>query len=93
MARGKKYSSEQIVELLRQIDVAVRNGKSRDEACNQAGIIAKTYYRWRREYAGLDALQAERLMELEEENAKLKRLVAELSLQKMVLRDLAARAL
>jgi putative transposase len=90
MARGKKHSPEQIVSLLRQIEVAVANGKLTPSACRESGITEQTYYRWRKEYGGLQVDQARRLKELEQENAKLKRLVADLSLDKLVLKDIAS---
>ena len=89
MARGKKHSPEQVVNLLRQIEVAVANGKTTSLACKEAGITNQTYYRWRKEYGGLQVDQARRLKELEQENAKLKRIVANLSLEKLVLKDIA----
>ncbi len=85
----KRYKPEQIVNLLRQIEVAVANGKTTPQACKEAQITAQTYYRWRKEYGGLKLDQAKRLKELEKENAKLKRLVAELSLEKQILKDVA----
>ncbi|MEO6965395.1 MAG: IS3 family transposase [Acidobacteriaceae bacterium] len=88
MAR-KIYKPEEIVNLLRQVEVAVANGKATPQACKEAGIVEQTYYRWRREYGGLKVDQAKRLKELEQENGKLKRLVANLSLDKQVLEDLA----
>jgi putative transposase len=87
MARGKKHTAEQIVNLLRQVEVGVANGKSMAQACKEAEIVEQTYYRWRKEYGGLKVDQARRLKELEQENAKLKRLVSELSLEKLVLKD------
>jgi putative transposase len=90
MGRGKKYSAEQIVSLLRQIGVGTANGKMTPQACKEVGITEQTYYRWRKEYGGLQVDQARRLKELEQENAKLKRLVAELSLDKLVLKDIAS---
>ncbi len=89
MARGKKHSPEQVVNLLRQIEVSVANGKTTALACKEAGITDQTYYRWRKEYGGLQVDQARRLKELEQENAKLKRIVANLSLEKLVLKDIA----
>ncbi|HKW88787.1 MAG TPA: transposase, partial [Candidatus Acidoferrales bacterium] len=77
-----RYKPEQIVTLLRQIEVAVANGKTTPQACKEAQITTQTYYRWRKEYGGLKLDQAKRLKELEKENSKLKRLVAELSLEK-----------
>lgn len=90
MARGKKHTPEQIVSLLRQVEVAVASGKTTAQACKEAAITEQTYYRWRKEYGGLQVDQARRLKELEQENAKLKRLVADLSLDKLVLKDIAA---
>ena len=89
MARGKKHSPEQVVNLLRQIEVAIANGKSTSLACKEASITDQTYYRWRKEYGGLQVDQARRLKELEQENVKLKRIVANLSLEKLVLKDIA----
>lgn len=90
MAKGKKHSPEQIVSILRQIEVASANGKTHPVACRESGITEQTFYRWRKEYGGLQVDQARRLKELEQENAKLKRLVAELSLDKLVLKDIAS---
>jgi putative transposase len=84
-----RYKPEQIVTLLRQIEVAIANGKTTPQACKEAQITAQTYYRWRREFGGLKLDQAKRLKELEKENSKLKRLVAELSLEKQILKDVA----
>jgi transposase len=85
----KRYKPEQIVTLLRQIEVEVANGKSTPQACKEAEITIQTYYRWKKEYGGLKLAQAKRLRELERENSKLKRLVAELSLEKQVLKEVA----
>ena len=90
MARGKKHTPEQSVSLLRQIEVAVANGKTTPLACCDSGITEQTYYRWRKEYGGLQVDQARRLKELKQEYSKLKRLVAELSLDKLVLKDIAS---
>ena len=85
----KRYKPEQIVNLLRQIEVEIANGKTTPQACKEAEITQQTYYRWRKECGGLKLDQAKRLKELERENAKLKRLVAELSLEKQILKDVA----
>jgi putative transposase len=85
----KKYKPEQIVTLLRQVEVELANGKTTPQACKEAAISAQTYYRWRKEFGGLKLDQAKRLKERERENAKLKRLVAELSLEKQILKDVA----
>lgn len=85
----KRYKPEQIVNLLRQIEVEIANGKTTPQACRDAQITVQTYYRWRKEFGGLKLDQAKRLKELEKENGRLKRLVAELSLEKQVLREVA----
>ncbi len=85
----QRYKPEQIVTMLRQIEVGVANGKTTPQACKEAAITVQTFYRWRKEYGGLKMDQAKRLKELEKENGKLKRLVAELSLDKQILKDIA----
>lgn len=89
MAR-KRFSPEQIVTLLRQIEVATAQGKSISIACREAGISDQSYFRWRKEYGGLDLDQAKKMKALERENAHLKCLVADLSLEKQVLKDIAS---
>ena len=85
----KRYKPEQIVTLLRQIEVEIANGKTTPQARKEAQITVQTYYRWRKEFGGLKLDQAKRMKDLERENAKLKRLVAELSLEKQILKDVA----
>src|SRR5215471_13606498 len=85
----KRFKPEQIVTLLRQIEVEIANGKTTPQACRDAQITVQTFYRWRKEYGGLKLDQAKRLKDLEKENSKLKRLVAELSLEKQILKDVA----
>ena len=85
----RRFKPEQIVTVLRQIEVGIGNGKTTPQACKEAEITVQTYYRWRKEYGGLRLDQAKRLKELERENGKLKRLVAELSLEKQILKDVA----
>ena len=85
----KKHKPEQIVALLRQIEVSIANGKTAPQACREAEITEQTYYRWRKEYGGLKLDQAKRFKDLEKENTKRKRLVAELSLEKQILKDVA----
>jgi transposase-like protein len=75
--------------MLRQIEVGIANGKTTPQACKEVSITVQTFYRWRKEYGGLKMDQAKRLKELEKENGKLKRLVAELSLDKQILKDIA----
>jgi transposase-like protein len=88
--RKKRPTPEQIVTLLRQIEVVTSQGKSIAIACREAGISDQSYYRWRTEYGGLDLDQARRMKDLEKENSRLKRLVADLSLEKQVLKDIAS---
>jgi putative transposase len=85
----KRYEAEQIVVLLRQVEVGTSQGKSVAIACREAGISEQSYFRWRKEYGGLDLEQARRMKDLERENGRLKRLVADLSLEKQVLKDIA----
>jgi putative transposase len=70
-----EYKPEQIVTMLRQIEVSIANGKTTPQACKEPAITVQTFYRWRKEYGGLKMDQAKRLKELEKENGKLKRLV------------------
>jgi putative transposase len=90
MARRKKHTPEQVVSLLRQIEVAVADGKTAAQASKEALISEQTYYRCRKQYGELQVDQAQRLKELKQENAKLKRLVADLGLDKLVLKDIAS---
>ena len=85
----KSCSTEQIISKLRQIEVLVAQGKSVAVACKEAGVSEQTYYRWRKEYGGLRLDQARRLKELEKENQRLKKLVADLSLDKAMLSEVA----
>ena len=86
----KRRSPEQIVVVLRQIEVLLSQGKRPAVACREAGISQQSYYRWRKEYSGFELDQAKRMKELERENVRLKRLVADLSLEKQVLKDVAS---
>jgi len=88
MAR-KKPRAEQIVAILRQIEVEVANHQPTGQACREAGSTAPTYYRWRKQYGGLKLEQARRMKQLEKENARLRRLVTDLSLEKQVLKEVA----
>ena len=86
----KRYSPEHIVTLLRQVEVATAQGKAIGVACREAGISDQSYFRWRKEYGGLDLDQARKMKDLEKENARLKRLVADLSLEKQILKDISS---
>jgi transposase-like protein len=85
----KTFTPEQIVGKLRQIEVLVSQGKTVPLACKEAGVTDQTYYRWRKEYGGLQMEQAKKLKELQKENGQLKRALATLTLEKQVLKDIA----
>ena len=85
----KRFTIEQIINHLREADVLLAQGRTVGEACRQIGVSEQTYYRWRREYGGLKVDQARRLKELEQENARLKRAVADLTLDKLILKEAA----
>ena len=89
MAR-RGLGAEQIVSKLRQIEVLTAQGRSAALACKDAGVSQQSYYRWRKEYGGLEIDQAKRMKDMERENARLKRLVADLSVEKQVLKDIAS---
>ena len=87
--RKKRFSVEQIVAVLKQVEVGVPVA----EVCRQVGIAEQTFYRWKKQYVGLQIDQVRQLKQLQEENGKLKRLVAELSLDKAMLQDVLAKKL
>ena len=89
MSRGKRFKAEQIVHKLRETDVLIGQGLAVPEAIWRLEISDKTYYRWRKEYGGLKVDQAKRLKELEAQNARLKKLLAEAELDKAILREAA----
>jgi putative transposase len=83
----KGYTAEQIINKLREVEVMTANGESIDSAIRKIGVTRNTYYRWRKEYGGMRVDQAKRLKELEAENSRLKRLVADLSVDNSILRE------
>lgn len=85
----KAFRPEQIINKLREVEVVISQGATTIEASRKAGITEQTYYRWRREYGGMRIDQAKRLKELERENNRLKKLVAELSLDISILKEAA----
>ena len=88
MAR-KRHTSEEIVSKLRQVDVLMAQGRPVAEAVRAIGVTEVTYYRWRSEYGGLKGDQVKRLKELEAENARLRRAVSDLTLEKLILKEAA----
>lgn len=81
------FSTEQIIMKLREIEIFCGQGRTVAEACRQVGITEQTYYRWRNKYGGMNGDDAKRLKELEKENQRLKRLVADLSLDNAILKE------
>jgi len=88
--QGKRPSAEQIVNKLRQAEVLLAQGQSVSQVSKTLGITEQTYYRWRKEYGGVKTDQARRLKDLERENARLKKLLAEAELDKAILREAAS---
>jgi putative transposase len=86
----KRHSAEEIVSKLRQVDVLTAQGRTVAEAIRQIGVTEVTYYRWRNEYGGLKSDQVKRLKELEMENARLRRAVSDLTLEKLILKEAAS---
>jgi transposase-like protein len=86
MAR-KRYKPEEVVNKLREVDVALATGKTVAEACRSIGVTEHTYYRWRREYGGLKVDQVRRIKELEHENQRLRKAVSDLTLDKQILKE------
>ena len=87
--RKKRYLADEIVNKLRQLEVLLSQGQTVSQACKTIGVTDQTYYRWRKEYGGLKIDQAKRFKELERENARLKRLLADAELDKAILREAA----
>jgi transposase-like protein len=83
----KRFSAEQIIANLREAEVLLAKGQTAGEVCRHLNISEQTYYRWRKEYGGLEVDQARRLKQLEAENAKLKRLVADQALDLSILKE------
>jgi transposase-like protein len=89
MAR-KRYTAEEIISQLRTVEIETAKGIGIVDACRKLGITEQTYYRWKKEYGGLRVDQAKRLKGLEQENVRLKRLVADLSLDNSILKEVAS---
>lgn len=83
----KRHSPEEVVKILRDIEIEQGRGLSQDDACRKVGITLQTFYRWRKDYGGLKVDQARRLKELEVENQRLKKIVADLTLDNSVLKE------
>ena len=85
----KGYTPEQIINKLREAEILLSQGSSIGEASRKIGVTEQTYYRWRKEYGGMRVEQAKKLKGLEKENAQLKKLVADLSLDNAILKEVA----
>ncbi len=85
----KRYNAEEIIHKLRGADVLLSQEKTVSQACKQIDVSDQTYYRWRKTYGGMKVDQAKRLKELEAENARLKRAVADLTVDKLILNEVA----
>ena len=85
----KRYTPEQIIGMLREAEVRLSQGETVGTICRGLGVSEQSYYRWRREYGGLRVDQAKRLKELEKENARLRRAVSDLTLDKLILKEVA----
>lgn len=88
MAR-KRYTAEQIIGYLRQAEIMIGQGKAMEVVLREIGVTGNTYYRWRKEYGGMGADQARRLKDLEAENTRLKRAVADLTLDNLILKEVS----
>jgi len=88
MAR-KNYSPEQIIAKLREVEVLLSQGRTQEQAVRAIGVTGNTFYRWRKEYGGMGVDQAKRLKELEAENARLKRAVADLTVDNQILKEVS----
>ncbi len=85
----KRYGSEQIITKLREVEIMLSKGSTIGEASKRIGVTEQTYYRWRKQYGGMRVEQARRLKELEKENIRLKKLVADLSLDNAILKEVS----
>ena len=90
MSRGKKHTAEQIISKLREAELAIAQGQTAALAAKSIGVTSQTYFRWRKEYGGLRTDQAKRLKELEKQNSRLKRLLADAELDKAILKEAAS---
>ena len=91
MPKRRRYSTEQIITKLREADVHFSQGKNIDEVAKLLEISRQTYYRWRKEYGGMDMTQAKKLRAMEKENAQLRNLVADLSLDNAILKEVLGK--
>ena len=86
----KRYTAEAIIHKLREVEILQGQGKTVAQAVKQIGVTEQTFYRWRKAYGGMRVDQAKRLKQLEHENARLKKLVADLSLDNSILKEVSS---
>lgn len=91
MSKQVRRRPEQVIRMLRQADVLLGQGKTVEQVCRELGISDATYYKWRKNYGGMGMDQVKRLKELELENSRLKRVVADLSLDNQILKDVVSK--
>jgi len=91
MMSKRKYKAEEIIGKLREVELLINQGHTLSSGIRPIGVSEQTYYRWRKQYGGLKLEQAKKFKELEVENARLKKLVAELSLDNAVLKEVASK--
>lgn len=91
MTKRRSWAPEEIIKKLREVEVLQGQGKTIAEACKAIEVAEQTYYRWKKEYGGLDTTQARRLKELEKENSQLKKLVVDLSLDNAILKEVVGK--
>jgi transposase-like protein len=90
LVKRKRHSPEQIIAKLREAEVLLQKGEVVPQVCRRLGVTVQTYYRWRKEYGGMRVDQAKRLKDLEKENTRLKRIVADQALDMAILKDVAS---
>ncbi len=87
MSRGKRYTAEQIIKILREVEIYTSRGQNVEQAVRACSISEQTYYRWRKEYGGINIDQAKRFKDMEKENLRLRKAVSDLTLDKLILEE------
>ena len=87
MSRGKRYKTEEIIKILREVEIHTGRGQTVEQSVRACGITEQTYYRWRKEYGGINIDQAKRLKDMEKENQRLRKAVSDLTLDKLILEE------
>lgn len=87
MSRGKRYKTEEIIKILREVEIHTGRGQTVEQSVRACGVSEQTYYRWRKEYGGINIDQAKRFKDLEKENLRLRKAVSDLTLDKLILEE------